>query len=172
MALPGSRLHATALTYKAHGHALAREPEAALNALDEARSLAAAADGEPSPWATWLDEAYVDVQRGRCLALLGSHGQAAHVFQQAICGLPASFRRDRGVYLAREAQAHAGAGDPDQAAATGMRALGIAEETGSGRIVNELAALDARMARWAGVPAVISFRDALTSVIPQETDIR
>lgn len=170
MARPGSRLHATAQTYRAHGLALAREPSGALRALDEARDLAANQPDGQSVWATWLDEAYVDVQRGRCLALLGSHEQAAAVFQQAIRDLPPGFRRDRGVYLAREAQAHAGADDPDQAAATGMQALGIAAETGSGRIINELAALDDRLARWNRVPAVTDFREALTSVIPRETD--
>jgi hypothetical protein len=46
------------------------------------------------------------------------------------------------------------------------------EETGSGRIVNELALLDGNLARWAGLPAVAAFRNALTAVIPQETDTR
>jgi tetratricopeptide (TPR) repeat protein len=170
MAEPGSRLHATAQTYRAHGLALAREQGGALRALDEARELAADPRDGRSPWATWLDESYVDVQRGRCLALLGSHEQAAVVFQQAIRDLPPSYRRDRGVYLAREAQAHAGASDPDQAAATGMQALGIAAETGSGRIINELAILDDLIAPWGRVPAVTDFREALTEVIPRETD--
>jgi tetratricopeptide (TPR) repeat protein/DNA-binding transcriptional regulator YiaG len=164
----GSRLHATAETYKAYGYALADEPKQALCGLDQASNLAAVP--EDGPWAVWLDEAYVNVQRGRCLAAVGSHDQAAEVFQTAIRNLPPSFRRDRGVYLAREAQAYAGAGVPEQAAAAGSEALGIAEETGSGRIVNELAELDTLIARWSQVPAVADFRDALTSIIPQETE--
>ena len=168
MAHPGSRLQATAQTYRAHGLALASEQTGALRALDEARALADHPGNGDSPWATWLDGAYVDVQRGRCLALLGSHEQAAEVFQQAIRDLPDGYRRDRGVYLAREAQAHAGAANPDQAAATGMQALGIAAETGSGRIINELAQLDGQLAHWDSVPAVADYREALTSVIPQQ----
>jgi len=90
------------------------------------------------------------------------------VFQQAIRELPSSFRRDRGVYLAREALAHTGARDPEQAADIGMQALVIARDTQSGRIVDELARVDSGLAPWAALPAVADSRDALTSVIPSE----
>jgi tetratricopeptide (TPR) repeat protein/transcriptional regulator with XRE-family HTH domain len=170
MALPGSRLQAAAHTYKAHGLALAHEPKGAALALDAAHAIAADRADQESPWAVWLDEAYVDVQRGRCLTLTGSHQQAADVFVTALRNLPPSYRRDRGVYLAREAQAHAGTRDPEHAAAAAMLALDIAEETSSGRIVSELAALDAQLDPWAAVPAVADFREALTSVIPQQVE--
>ena len=111
----------------------------------------------------------MDVQRARCLSVLGKHERATAVFQQAIRDLPPAYRRDRGVYLAREALAHAGAHDPEQAAAAGLQALAIAEETGSGRIIYELATLDDGLTRWARVPAVSEFREALTSFIPRET---
>ncbi len=47
-------------------------------------------------------------------------------------------------------------------------ALAVAEETGSGRIIYELARLDDDLTRWAKVPAVAEFREALTSFIPSE----
>jgi tetratricopeptide (TPR) repeat protein len=170
MAVPGSRLQATARTYEAHGHALGGGNTACLRALDEARGLVdELEDGQESAWATWLDGAYVDVQRARCLTVLGEHEHAGAVFQQAIRDLPPDYRRDRGVYLAREAQAHAGAHAPEQAATAGLQALAIAEETGSGRIIHELARLDSILTRWAKVPAVADFRESLTSFIPQET---
>jgi transcriptional regulator with XRE-family HTH domain len=170
MAIQGSRLQATARTYAAYGHALAREDTACLHALDGARNLVGEFDdGQESAWATWLDDAYIDVQRARCLSILGKHNQAATVFQQAIRDLPSGYRRDRGVYLAREALAHAGADDPEQAAAAGLQALAVAEETRSGRIVYELARLDSALTCWANVPAVADFRGSLTSFIPQET---
>jgi tetratricopeptide (TPR) repeat protein len=170
MAVPGTRLQATARTYEAYGHALGGGSAASLRALDEAREVAdKLEDGPESAWATWLDSAYVDVQRARCLSVLGKHEHAAAVFQQAIRDLPPSYRRDRGVYLAREALAHAGAHDPEHAAAAGLQALAIAEETGSGRIIYELARLDDDLTRWAKVTAVLEFREALTSFIPRET---
>jgi tetratricopeptide (TPR) repeat protein len=125
-------------------------------------------DNPESPWATWLDSAYIDVQRGRCLSALGDHAKAVTVFQQAIRDLPPSFRRDRGVYLAREALAQAGAREPEQAAGVGMQAIAIAHDTQSGRVVDELARLGTGLAPWTTLPAVADFQDALTSVLPAE----
>jgi len=172
MAVPGSRLVATARTQAAQGHALAGDSTECLRSLDQAHDLIARLDDAGhSVWAPWLDDAYVDVQRGRCLTALGDYGHAAEVFQQAIRDLPPGYRRDCGVYLSREAHAHAGAEDPEQAAATGIQALAIAEETGSGRIINELARLDGTLERWRDVPSVIDFRESLTSVIPRQVDL-
>jgi tetratricopeptide (TPR) repeat protein len=169
MARKASRLKATAATYGAHGYALAGQRTACLRAIDGAREMAGRLDADPeSPWATWLDGAYIDVQRGRCLSALGDHAKAATVFQQAIRDLPPAFRRDRGVYLAREALAHAGAREPEQAAAVGMQAVAIAHDTQSGRVIDELAQVGTGLAPWATLPAVADFQDALTSVLPTE----
>ena len=169
MSRKGSRLKATAATYGAHGYALAGQRTACLRAIDGARETAGRLDDNPeSPWATWLDGAYIDVQRGRCLSALNDHAKAATVFQQAIRDLPPAFRRDRGVYLAREALAHAGARDPEQAASAGMQAVAIAHDTQSGRVIDELARVGTSLAPWAMLPAVAGFQDALTSVLPTE----
>jgi tetratricopeptide (TPR) repeat protein len=168
MAGKRSRLKATAATYGAHGYALAGQRTECLRAIDSATEIAGRGDGGGSPWATWLDAAYIDVQRGRCLSALGDHARAAAVFQRAIRDLPPSFRRDRGVYLAREALAHAGAREPEQAAAIGMQALAIAEATQSGRVIDELARVGTGLAPWEALPAVAGFQDALTSVLPTE----
>jgi tetratricopeptide (TPR) repeat protein len=169
MARKGSRLQATAATYGAHGHALGGERTASLRAIDGAREIAGNADGDPSsPWASWLDDSYIEVQRARCLSALGDHAKAAAFFREAIRGLPASFHRDRGVYFAREALAYARARDPEQAADIGMQAVAIAAATQSGRVISELAYAGAGLATWAKLPAVATFRDALASVIPAE----
>lgn len=169
MARRRTRLKATAATYGAHGHALAGERPACLRAIDRAREVAGHLDDDPaSPWASWLDRSYIEVQRGRCLAVLGDHAQAAGVFRQAIRDLPPSFRRDRGVYLAREALAYVGAREPEEAASVGMQAVAIAQDTQSGRVIDELARVGAGLARWSRLPAVTEFQDALTSVLPTE----
>jgi hypothetical protein len=143
MARKGSRLKATAATYGAHGYALAGQHTACLGAIDGAREMAGRLDDNPeSPWATWLDSAYIDV--------------------------PPAFRRDRGVYLAREALAHAGAREPEQAAGVGMQAVAIAHDTQSGRVIDELARVGTGLAPWTTLPAVADFQDALTSVLPTE----
>lgn len=164
-----SKLRATAATYGAHGYALAGQRTACLRSIDRAREIAGNLDSDPSsPWASWLDDSYIEVQHGRCLAILGQHDQAAAVFRQAIRDLPASYRRDKGVYLAREALAYAGARDPDQAAAVGMQAVAIAQDTQSGRIMGELAHVGDRLSRWSRLRPVAEFQDALSSVLPTE----
>lgn len=170
MARPRSRLAAVAPTYAAQGHALLGENTETARTLDKAYEALGNLDDDPaSQWAPWMDAGYVTVHRARCLETLGEHSQAAEVFQQAIGELPTLYRRDRGVYLAREALAHAHAGDPAQAADAGSQALAIAAETGSGRIVNELAKLDTDLTDWRSVPEVGEFRAALSEVIPAQT---
>lgn len=173
LARPGSRLHAAALTFQAHGYALSGDAVASMRTLDQAREIAADPNTRKEPGrARWMDEAYVEAQLARCLSALGDHDRAVSVYQQAIGGLPQAFHRDRGVYLAREAQAYCGAREPEQAASIGLQALAIAEETGSARIISDLALLDGALTQWAKVPAVATFRDGLTAVIPQERATR
>lgn len=136
MARPGSRLAAIAATHAAHGYALQGDVDNTLRAYDRAEELLSTTDDDPdSPWGVWLDGAYIDVARDRSLAHLGEFTQAVEGFDSAIAALPSGFRRDRGVYLARAARAHAGAADPDHAAASGVQALAIGVETHSGRIL-------------------------------------
>ena len=92
-----------------------------------------------------------------CLTTLGDHQQAAQLFHDAIADIPPSLRRDRGVYIAREAMAHANANDPEQAADVGLRALAIAQITHSGRITTELRRLDTALRRWKTVPRASEF---------------
>ncbi len=95
---PDPRMQALARTYAAHGLALAGQRLDCLRALDDARTVAANAEGDASTgWARWLDAAYIEVQRARCLTILGEAGRAVGLFQAAIDDLPASYRRDRGV---------------------------------------------------------------------------
>jgi tetratricopeptide (TPR) repeat protein len=120
----------------------------------------------------WLSTGYVEIQRARCLTTLGDHRQAAQLFRDAIADIPPSLRRDRGVYVAREAMAHANANDPEQAADAGMRALAIAQITHSGRITTELRRLDTALRRWKTVPRASEFRDAFGGAILHETRTR
>lgn len=164
------RLAGVAMTYAAHGHALDGQRRASMVALDHARQQLGMSSTEESParLAKWLDESYIEVQRARCLSILGDHLAAAAIYEQAIEDLPPQYRRDRGVYLARAGHAHAGGGEPERAAAAGTQALAIAHQTGSGRIIAELAALDGELARWTAVPSVAEFREAFAEVLPRQ----
>jgi transcriptional regulator with XRE-family HTH domain/tetratricopeptide (TPR) repeat protein len=168
MTNPQSRLGAVGLTYQAFGHALRGETAASERAFDQARDLVENLHSPPGPWGVWLDASYINVHRAQGLHALGRHAEAATAFTQAIGHLPEGYHRDRGVYLARAAVAHAGAGAPEQAAATGMQALAIAEDTGSGRILHGLAELDDALARWRQMPPVTDFHATFDSMILHE----
>lgn len=156
---PGSKLAAVATTYVAHGYALAGDERACGRAYDSAHELLATSDRD-AEWSAWLDGSYIEAQRARSLAVLGRFPAAVQGFERAVIALPAGYRRDRGVYLARTAIAHAGAGDIDQAATLGLQALAIGVQTGSGRIAVELRCLDARLGGYDSA-AVAQFRAAI-----------
>ncbi|MFF0486796.1 helix-turn-helix domain-containing protein [Streptomyces sp. NPDC004435] len=158
MARPRSRLAAVARTYESYGHALRGEPVDSERAIDDVRNALDRVSGDTTPWGVWLNEQYVEVHRAQGLEVLGKHAEAAEVFTNAIKALPDGYHRDRGVYMARAAVAHAGAGAPDQAATVGLQALSIANDTGSGRIVRELARLDKALVPWQRQPEVAEFR--------------
>jgi tetratricopeptide (TPR) repeat protein len=167
MAPSRSKLAAIAATYAAHGHALLGDAVSTERAYDKAHDLLAHSDPDASHWGPWLDDPYIAVQRARSLAVLGNHPAAAAGFRTAIAALPSGYRRDHGVYLAREALALAAQQEAERAAALGLQALAIGTETASGRTLNELVRLDARLARWGAVAEVARYRNAIRATIPQ-----
>lgn len=164
------RLIGVALTYAAHGHALDGVDKDSMQALDHAQEQLAESTGAdpPSRLARWLDASYIEVQRARCLSVLGDHSAAAVIFERAIEDLPSQYRRDRGVYLARAGQAHACNSEPERAIAAGTQALAIAQQTGSGRIITELATLNNELARWNALPSVTEFREEFADALPRQ----
>ena len=85
----------------------------------------------------------------------------------AISRLKPGYHRDRGVYLGRQGNAFAGAGEPEHAARLGLQALAIAAETRSARILTELAALDEAVSYARKSPDVVSFRSAMRTAVPR-----
>lgn len=165
IAPPRSRLSAMGAVYGAHGHALRGDERASRNAYDQALEVVMGPDNDGITRGRWLDVAYVEAQRARSLLALGNHQDAVAGFGRAVRALPDSYRRDRGVYLARAAIAQLHVDGPEVAAASGSAALAIATATGSARIFTELALLDAELQLLASVPEVAEFRESLDSVL-------
>ncbi|MEF9886767.1 DNA-binding protein [Streptomyces sp. P9-A4] len=163
-ARPGSRVEVIAVMHQAHAHAVLGDGARALGAYDSALALLGSAEVD-GVWGSWLDEAYVHTARARSLAALGCFEQAARGFDTAIAELPGAYRRDRGVYLARAARAHAGTGNIPLAARIGLQAVGVAAETGSARIIGQLDLLDHALSTTAGEQGVAEFRDALDRIV-------
>ncbi|RPK23544.1 hypothetical protein EES37_37955 [Streptomyces sp. ADI91-18] len=170
MARPRSRLAAVARTYEAYGHALRGDADESERAIDDVRNALDGAAADPTPWGVWLNASYVEIHRAQGLEALGKHDQAADAFGAAIRLMPDGYHRDRGVYMARQAVALAGARAPEQAAALGMHALTVAEDTGSGRITNELVRLDKALIPWQREPVVAEFRASFDSTLFHETE--
>ena len=160
-----SRLLAMGTVFGAHGHALRGDETASEKAYEHALALVSTPPDKENARGRWLGPSYVEAHRARSLVALGRHDEAASVFQRAIQALPASFRRDRGLYLARAALAQVQASGPEEAAASGARALEIAATTGSARIFAELALLDAQLQPWASQNEVSQFRNALDNAL-------
>jgi tetratricopeptide (TPR) repeat protein len=160
----GSRLEVIAVMHQAHAHAVLGDAKEALRTYDTALDLLGHADDD-GVWGSWLDEAYISTGRARSLAALGQYEEAAAGFDTAITALPAVYRRDRGVYLARAARAHAGTGNTALAARIGLQAVTIAAETGSARIVGQLDRLEQALVPAAREEGVAQFRAALDRIV-------
>ncbi|MFG2334280.1 DNA-binding protein [Streptomyces sp. NPDC048604] len=161
---PGSRLEVIALMHQAHAPAVLGDGANALTTYDTALTLLDRADAD-GVWGSWLDEAYINTARARSLAALDRYEQAVAGFDTAIASLPPVYRRDRDVYLARAARAHAGTGNMTLAAEIGLQAVGIAAETGSARIIGQLDRLDQALAPASHQDGVAEFHTALDRIV-------
>ncbi len=160
----GCYLSGIALAHGAHGHALLGDHVEAERWYERAYAMAPETADLSVRWGRWLDHSYINVHRARSLAALGNHAAAAPVFDRTVAGFPDRFARDKAVYLVRSALAHAGAGDPERAAAIGTKAVTVGASTGSARIAHGLQVLRTRLEPARNTRAVVDFRDSLRAV--------
>lgn len=163
LARPRTRVAAAAAAYAGHGYALSGDRAGSERLYGQARSVLGQAGDDDAPWPFFCDQAYVSIQQAHSLAVLGQHAAAAEGFRSAISSLRPGYHRDRGVYVAREAAAYAGAGELELAAGLGMEALAIGTDTLSARIFSELAALDRVLGARPTPAAAGRFRAAFAS---------
>ncbi len=101
------------------------------------------------------------MQRGACWLELGHPSRAVSAYETAIRSLPPAYRRDRGVALSGRAAALAGLGEPEQAAVAAQQALGIARDSGSGRIMAMVTSVASGLASHRQMDSVAALRAAL-----------
>ena len=102
------------------------------------------------------------MQRGICWLRLSKPVKAIASFDMAIGSMPAIYRRDRGVALSGQAAALAAAGEAVQAAVAAGQALGIAQDSGSGRILNMVIPLADRLRPYGHLEPVAQLQAALS----------
>ncbi len=147
------KVRVMALQQQAHGASLIHDRGAVDRLIDEAAGLVGRVDDE-MPWgnACRRTPGYLEVQRATCYGRLGLGREAGALWGQVLRQVPVTARRDRGVYMARQAVAAATADAPDQAVEIAREVATIAVETGSVRMRRELGSLERAMRPWQDAP--------------------
>ncbi len=155
-----------ALQQQAHGSSLTGDRRAVDRLIDEAAALVDRVDDE-LPWgnACRRTPGYLEVQRATCYGRLGLGREAGALWSQVLDTVPVTARRDRGVYMARQAAAAASAREPDLAVEIAREAATIAVETGSARMRRELRTLERTMRPWQDAPSGRELAEVLAPVV-------
>jgi transcriptional regulator with XRE-family HTH domain len=144
---------------EAHGHALAGDERACADALNRAEKTLDRADRQRDPqWIGYFDEAYLSAKFGHCFAAL-ARGDLAQRFAARSLQMDGRYVRGRQFNLALLARAYAQTGEVEQASATGLQAVELAETLQSQRSVDYLRDLADRLAAHVGLPAVDEFTE-------------
>nr|WP_256062166.1 Twin-arginine translocation pathway signal [Streptomyces sp. ScaeMP-e83] len=153
-----------AMQQQAHGASLTGERRAVDQLLDRADRLLSSVDDD-LPWgnACRRTPGYLEVQRATCYGRLGLGAEAGSLWTQVLAGVPETARRDRRVYMARQATAAAAAREPDQAVEIATVAT-IAVETRSARMRRELVTLERAMHPWHDAPVGRDLAEILAPV--------
>jgi hypothetical protein len=133
--------------------------------LDDARQLLTSGTGSGDRSdrdCTTLREDTLALRTASCYIEAGKPRQAVELYTQVLSGDLLS-RRDRGYFLARMTSALALAGEPDDAASTGLEAMELATATTSQRTKRELGRALATLEPWRGRPGPRQLREALSS---------
>ncbi|MFF6903960.1 Twin-arginine translocation pathway signal [Streptomyces hydrogenans] len=159
------KIRVMALQQQAHGASLLRDRAAVDRLIDNAdRILPQVNDDLPWGNACRRTPGYLEVQRATCYGRLGLGAEASSLWEQVLAAVPATARRDRGVYMARHATAAAAARQPEQAVHIAREVVDIAVETRSARMRRELVTLERAMRPWHDAPVGRDLAEALAPV--------
>jgi len=154
-----------AMQQQAHGASLTGDRSAMDLLIDQAAGLLTRVDDD-LPWgnACRRTPGYLEVQRATCYGRLKLGAEAGALWTQVLDVVPETARRDRGVYMARQATAAAIARDPDQALDIVRTVADIVVETGSARMRRELVTLERAMSPWHDAPVGRDLTEVLAPV--------
>lgn len=162
------KLTALALQQQARGHARLGEFSECFTLLDQATSTLAAHPEVSQPgvpvYLHNYDLGTLREQSAACHLQAGHAAEAITILETALAESDPGLLRDRGHLTAKLAVAVARSAqpEPDRAATLGMDALDTARETGSARIMRELAKLDQALHdRWPGHRPSRELREAI-----------
>lgn len=149
---------AEAAVLEAQGHAVNGSAAATASSLDRAEHLFDQAERAADPqWLGYFDEAYLAAKFGQTFTALG-RGDLAVRFAERSLDMDDRYARGRMFNLALVARAHAQDGNVEEAAAAGHEALDAAQGLDSARSRDYLAEIAQRLAPYAGIDAVDTYR--------------
>lgn len=154
-------VQAFAILQQAHGHAINGESRQFQSATDEARTLVEHLTAPADNLGSFCTTPYVLAQEGEGWLRLGRPKAAAQCFSDALTMWPASYQRDRGLYLSRAAAAHLASHQPDEAATMAIEALELADVTRSTRVGRQVIALSKQLASFGDRPTTARLLTAL-----------
>ncbi|TDD14322.1 Twin-arginine translocation pathway signal [Actinomadura sp. KC06] len=161
------KVRVLALVHLAHGHGFLRNCDAVDRTLDRAEALVDQVDGE-YPWgnACRRTPRYMGIQRATAYGRAGAHDEAARLWDEILGDQPDDYRRDTGVFRARQAAALAAAAapEPEKVVKIAAGAATVCTETGSERLRAELVALPAHASAWADSPRGRDLAEIIASV--------
>ena len=162
--LPGL-IRAAILRQQANAYALMGDRAGCRASLDQAFEAVHHGDGRDGGVASYVTPAYLEMESATCRVRLGIElDDAVNTMENSLTHWPAEQERDRGMCLARLANAHALREDPDSAHQRGHEALAIAHQTGSARIASELGRLKQHLTPWRRQPQIRQLHSSLDAL--------
>ena len=158
---PSTRFGAVAAAFAGWGSALDGNSANSGRSFERARVLADNAVDD-STWGLFLDDAYIDVHQAHSRVALGDYRGAVEQFESSLRLMQSGYTRDQAVYIARQAIAHAKAGEAEPAAALGTAAMRVGVGTGSERVLHTVRELSNHIDPSSKQPEIVEFRDQAT----------
>lgn len=159
----GPKLKALILRQQAGALALNGDERGCARAVEEA--LVSVSDGgEPEPLAGYCSPSYVQMEGASAWSKLGRPDKAVDLLTKALESWPSEDQRDRGIGIARLANAHAMGGNPSAACAAAKEAADVVRTAPSARALGELSTLRTRLGPWRGAREVAEVTDLLRSL--------
>lgn len=159
-----SRIRGLAAQREAQGHALAGDHHACMESLERARELlddtSETSEGPVLGSVNLPDP--VAIVTGWCLYELGRPKEASEILDAEVSRIRPQALRSRARFGARQALAHAAAGQIEHACALTSELLPITNVVSSATIATDLRRLARTLARWHTNPAVRELYPALT----------
>ena len=160
-----ARVRAEAAQQQARGHAMLNGNLALVESkLSEARSLLdqdkAKADSPTREVAAHYDEALFGLQVAICYCEANQPERSLELYGRWL-SMETFSRRDYAYFLALKGEAHAAAGEPDDAATAGLEAFSLARETESVRTVHEVTRLAVQLEQWRDRESVHDLRKSV-----------